>query len=207
MKYLSTIAAVFVGMVSANVAILYPNLQNLKEAQILERNILDHDFQFGGQTGASYTNGDFSANAGVESWIKGNANANISLEKIEAELSASLNAKLKAEGRYGESISAEAFAEATADVLARIIANQAGIFADASAGAKIEAGVNANVGYGSRGGEWNSEILASLVAQATAKMEFTGDGGLKTELGGSLGPLIKGSTGIGAGNNQIEIGF
>lgn len=113
---------------------------------------------------------------------------------------------MRAEGRYGDTLSAEAFAEANADVMARIIANQTGIFAGADASARLDAGANANVAYGSRGGEWNSEVLASIVAEAVAKMEFTPDGGLKTEFGGQLGTIVKLATQLGTDRSHISFG-
>lgn len=59
-------------------------------------------------------------------------------------------------------------ADANADVMARIIANQTGIFAGAGGNASLNAGANLDVKYGTRGGEWNNEVMASLVAEAVA---------------------------------------
>ena len=89
--------------------------------------------------------------------------------------------------------------------MAHIIAKTTGINAEATASAKVDAGANLDIAYGVRGGEWNSEVLASIIAEATAKMEFTTDG-LKTELGTRLGPIISASTKIGTDRSHIGIG-
>ena len=63
--------------------------------------MLNKDFEFGGKTGVSGTSGNWAGEANVSGGVNGNAKMNVSLSKIEAELSAQLGAKMAAEGRYG----------------------------------------------------------------------------------------------------------